>query len=234
MLATQVDNTSILVSTGAPLSDLALTKNDQNMCCTSSSQPATDSSASPVSKKIRKSVSFHEENRIHHVPSLSDMQSKEMRAIWLSDSDYEGIQKSAKRTVRAIQSGTTKNIDCARGFENLFTDEVLSLTEKQKELTRAKVLEAQDYGASAEDLANVSMQHTKEAKERALAAAAMDEDHMRRCALEAKLKKTENEEKKNKGLRRIPSLASLSFGPPKRRNVFGRATLPRYSLELSN
>ena len=247
MLATEVDrtNTSILVSTGAPLSDLTATKNkfpellhpkpSTNMCRPSSphhKKPSNNDAASPASKKIKKSVSFHDKEQIRHIRPLCEMLNKERRAIWLSDCDYAEIQEKAKRTVKAIQSGTTKNIDCRRGFENLFTEAILTLTEKQKEQSRSKVLEAQEDGVSAEDLANVSMKLTKEAKERALAAAAMDEDDMRCMVLDAKLKK-EREEEAPKPMKKSRSLLRLaSFGSSKRRIVFGRATLPRYSLEL--
>mmetsp|Transcript_706 Transcript_706/g.1636 ORF Transcript_706/g.1636 Transcript_706/m.1636 type:complete len:246 (+) Transcript_706:133-870(+) len=244
MCSTNVPVDSVPASIGGgPLSDIDITKNvaDQNdntsngMCCPSSplhKKPTSDASSSPAAKKVRKSVSFHEEDRVRPIRRLSDIPSKERHSIWLSDKDYEDIQAKAKRCVKAIQSGATRNIDCSRGFENLFTEAILSLTEKQKELTRSRVLLAQEDGASAEDLASISMQSTRDATERALAAAAMDEDDMRCIVLEAK---TVKKKPKKKGLSRVLSMesfGSLSMSST-RRTVFGRATLPRYSLELS-
>mmetsp|Transcript_5274 Transcript_5274/g.11468 ORF Transcript_5274/g.11468 Transcript_5274/m.11468 type:complete len:227 (+) Transcript_5274:65-745(+) len=145
----------------------------RKMCCSSTSNTSKKEGCKRTLKST-KSVSFSDEDEIRPVRRRTDIKNKEMQAVWYDEGDFDAIQKEAKRTVRAMRANATHNIDCTRGFENIRTQDVLIYTESQKAAAIQNVLKAHRNGASASELANVSLRHTQEAKARALVLGAND------------------------------------------------------------
>ena len=161
-------NLSVQATTAVAYNSVATLK----MCCSSTTNDGKKECCprAPANRKLKatKSVSFSDDDEVHPVKRRAHLKNKEMEAIWYSENDYDAIQKEAKRTVRAMRANATHNIDCSRGFENIRTEDLLVLTESQKSAAIRNVLEAQQNGACATELRNISLRHTKEAKARAL------------------------------------------------------------------